>query len=168
MPEFNQITAGTFCRELVCGIEPFEDLLESWGLTEEQYRALRQNKWFQKEIIAAVQEVKDLGPNSAFIMRCRAVADETLPQILNIIQNDRVDPKVRIDAYKQITDLGRLSPPKDTGSHASGPSVTFNFGAGLEGIPSSLTITPLKDITPPEPACLSPKTESGITPQLQP
>lgn len=142
MPQFNQITAGTFCRELVCGLEPLEDLLQSWQLTEADYASLRKNEWFQKELVAAVADVRDLGPNSAFIMKCRAVADETLGEILGIIQNERTDPKVRVDAFKEITSLARLGPPKGENQKDGGPVVTFHFGAGLKHAPETLTITP--------------------------
>jgi hypothetical protein len=148
MPTFNQITAGVFCRELVCGLEPLDDLLTSWGLSEDDYQSLRKNEWFQKELLAAVADVRDLGPNSAFIMKCRAIADETLGPILEIIQNTRNDPKVRIDAFKQITDLARLGPPKGESGREGGPSVVFNFGAGLKNAPETLTINPDPTLLP--------------------
>jgi len=141
MPTFTQFTAGQFCRELACGIEPLDELLSSWNLTPEDYQQLRHNKWFQKELITAVEEVKDLGPQSAYIMKCRAIAEETLGEVLKIIKNERVDPAVRMGAYKQITDLGRLAAPKTDGQRGGGgPSVVFHFGEGLKFAPAVLEV----------------------------
>lgn len=139
MPTFNRITVGVFCRELVCGLEPLSDLLDSWELTEEDYERLRQNEWFQKEVKAAVEDVRNMGPNSTFIMKCRGIAEETLGEVLEIIKNPRADARTRLDAFKLITEQGRLGPPKDA-ANQGGPSVVFNFGPGLTGIPDVLTV----------------------------
>lgn len=140
MPKLDQFNVGQFCRELACGIDGIDDVLDTWELTHDQYLELRQNPWFQKELISAVDEIKTLGPNSAFIMKCRTVAETTLPEIFNIIKNERVDPAVRVSAYKQITDLGRLAAPKTEAQPLSGPSVVFNFGPGMPGLPTTLEI----------------------------
>ncbi len=155
MPSLNQFNVGHFCRDLACGIDDLQEVLDDWEVTPERYAELRKNTWFQKELLAAVADIKDLGPNSAFIMKCRAVAEETLGDVYQIIRDARIDPAVRVSAYKQVTELGRLAAPKSEGGGGGGPSVTFNFGPGISGVPETLTISPSEECSTP--------TESGPT-----
>ncbi len=143
MPVLTQVTAGAFCRELVTGLEPLPELLQSWQITPAQYDALRRNEWFQKELRAAVADVRDMGPDSTFIMRCKVLSEEFLGDVLGMMKSASTPPDVRARLFETITDLARLKPSKASpaaGSGGFGPQVTFNFGAGLKGVPESLTI----------------------------
>ena len=144
MPTLTQITAGSFCRELVAGLEPLPDLLKSWNMTDKEYQSLRRNEWFQKELKAAVSDVRDMGPDSTFIMRCKVLSETFLEDIVGMMQNTTTPPDVKARLFDTVTDLARLTPQKNNSSIPSGnqgPQVVFNFGAGLEGVPKSLSVT---------------------------
>lgn len=144
MPKLNNITMGSFAKELVLGLEPLDDLLQSWELTQEQYEDLRTNPNFHKELLQATEEVRALGPDAGFIMRAKILSEDFLETIVGLMGNSSVPAEVKVNIFKHITDLARLQPAKNVQQNngQSGPSVIFNFGAGMPGIPEVLTIKP--------------------------
>jgi hypothetical protein len=141
MPTLTNITVGQFCRELVCGLDELPDLLAEWGLTDQDYRDLRKNLWFQKELKAAVDEVRELGPDSTFIVRCKILSELFLENVVGMM-GDRLTPaEVKASLFKQVTELARLHVSKNQiNSGFAGPLVTFTFGDGMPGMPKTITV----------------------------
>ena len=61
MPVLTTVTVGAFVRELVCGLDTLPALLDTWGLTQEEFEQLRRGEAFQKELRTAVNDVRDMG-----------------------------------------------------------------------------------------------------------
>lgn len=153
MPVLTNVTVGQFCREMVCGLEPLPQLFESWGIDEETYLALRKNEFFQKELKAAVAEVKDMGPDSTFIVRCKVLSETFLTDMIGLMSDRMTPAEVKLGLFKQITELARLHAPKSTPGQQNGPAgplVTFTFGPGMPGLPEKLVISsPVQEIEGP-------------------
>lgn len=147
MPKVTATSIGSFCRELVLQLEPIEDLLKSWELTPETYAELRKSTFFQNELRSAVAEVREMGPDAGFIARCKLLAEDSLQNMVDLMQHAHTPPEVKVKLFDTFTDLGRLKPVKQAagGSAADGgqrgPQVVFNFGAGMRGLPTSMEVT---------------------------
>lgn len=143
MPNITAVTMGQFARELCLQLEPLEDLLASWNLTSEQYEALRKSTFFQNELKAAVKEVREMGPDAGFIARAKILSETFLTDVVKMMQTPGVDPAVKIAIFKHITELARLTPPRNSPDRAQGPvgpQVVFQFGPGMPGVPNAITI----------------------------
>lgn len=148
MSKLTAITIGQFARELVLQLEPLDDLLKSWELSEVEFEKLRTSEFFQNELRNAVKEVREMGPDAGFITRAKILSEEFLQNVVDLMTSTTTPPEVKVNIFKHITDLARLQPAKGAAYAApSGPQVIFNFGKDMPGVPEVLTIIPEK-ITP--------------------
>lgn len=153
MPKLSPVTMGSFAKELVLAIEPLPDLLKSWELTNEEYETLRANPNFHKELLQATEEVRAMGPDAGFIMRAKILSEDFLEDIVCLMGDKNTPAETRVAIFKHITELARLQPPKNlpNGNYGPiGPSVVFNFGAGMPGVPQTLTVKPDLQLLPAE------------------
>ena len=144
MPTLTKATLGSFCKELVLQLEPLPNFLQSWELTEDDYERLRRSEFFQNEMKAAVEEVRSMGPDAGFIARCKILSEDFLPKMVQLMEAPTTSPDVKVSLFDKFTDLARLKPSKQTQTDntVKGPLVTFNFGAGMPGMPTSIDVTP--------------------------
>lgn len=146
MPSITKLTLGTFCRELVLQLEPLPDLLKSWEMTDADYATLRKSEFFQHELTNAVQEVQAMGPDAGFIQRCKILAEESLGNMVGIMNDKITPPETKVKLFDTFTELGRLKPQKQSVNAQQaengprGTQVVFNFGVGMPGLPTTLEV----------------------------
>lgn len=142
MPTLNTVTQGAFCRELVCGLDDLDTILNDWGLTKQEFLELKRGEAFQKELMAAVDDVRAMGPDSTFIVRCKVLSEMFLENVVGMMGDRMVPAEVKASLFKHVTELARLQPPKNSPQTQgpAGPLVTFTFGPGMPGMPEKLVV----------------------------
>lgn len=135
MPLLSPTTLGKFCREIAGGLSPLDVLLREWGLSSDEYARLRESPGYKHEMQVIVQEMQELGPDAGYIYRMKALSEEFIADIVNIMRDPGTGPGTKVELIKFCADLARLkekpTPAGQQNALPRGPSVVFNFGPGL-------------------------------------
>lgn len=148
MPLLSPTSLGKFCREIAGGLSPLDVLLREWGLSPEDYTRLRESPGYKHEMQVIVQEMQELGPDAGYIYRMKALSEEFIADIVGIMRDPSTGAGTKVELIKFCADLARLKEKPQAAAAQGGPrgpSVVFNFGAGLPI--QSMTLIP--DAPPP-------------------
>ena len=137
------------------GIQSFEDILRMYDIPEEDAGELTAHPVFQQRLLLARDAVETDG--TAFFARCRLLAGQTMPAMINLIQDPATPATVQLEAWKTLVKYGRLEPqPKEQATGPSGPQLTLTIIApnGETGFSAALNTSPGQtyDVEPEPPA----------------
>ncbi len=129
-------TLGKFCREIAAGLSPLPILLAEWGVSQAEYERIRTSDGYQQEMRVIVAEMQELGADAGYIYRMKSLSEEFITDIVEIMRSPNTSAATKVDLIKFCADLARLKEKplptgKDVAQAPRGPSVVFNFGAGL-------------------------------------
>lgn len=117
--------------ELVAKLVPAKDVLDKYGITEEEFAVMAKSKEFQLKM----QEAKALWNSQTNTLerirvKTQMQLEDALPELTRIASNPTTSPKDRIEAVKQISKLaGAEIKPVDEGPAAGSTfSITINLG----------------------------------------
>lgn len=122
---------GSLALDLALETAPLEDILRAYDLTAAEFHETEKNVAFQNELRLVRERIESMGDNGGFILRARAIAEATLPTMMNLIQSSDTEPAVKASIFKTLTELARLdfksdpNPPKS--ATAAGPTFQINF-----------------------------------------
>lgn len=130
------------------GIQPFEDILRMYDIPEEEADELTIHPVFQQRLLLAKDAVETDG--TAFFARCRLLAGQTMPTMVNMIQDPSTPASVQLDAWRTLVKYGRLEPqPKEQSAGPGGPQLTLTIIApnGETAFTTAMTPTQPKRIS---------------------
>lgn len=108
------------------GVQSFEDILRMYDIPLEAADDLTAHPVFQQRLLLAKDAVETDG--TAFFARCRLLAGQTMPAMINLIQDPATPAPVQLEAWRTLVKYGRLEPqPKEQQSGASGPQLTLTI-----------------------------------------
>lgn len=108
------------------GIQSFEDILRMYDIPEEDAGELTAHPVFQQRLLLARDAVETDG--TAFFARCRLLAGQTMPSMIDLIQDPATPATVQLEAWKTLVKYGRLEPqPKEQTAGPTGPQLTLTI-----------------------------------------
>ena len=108
------------------GIQSFEDILRMYDIPEEDAGELTAHPVFQQRLLLSRDAVETDG--TAFFARCRLLAGQTMPAMINLIQDPATPATVQLEAWKTLVKYGRLEPqPKEQAAGPTGPQLTLTI-----------------------------------------
>lgn len=145
MPTLMPTTLGKFCREIAGGLSPLPILLREWDLSDAEYERIKTSDGYKSEMLTIVAEMQEMGADAGYIYRMKALSEEFITDLVTIMRDPTTGAGTKVDIIKFVADLARLKekPPSAAEMKAAGPrgpTVVFNFGAGLPI--KSMTIVP--------------------------
>jgi hypothetical protein len=130
------------------GVRPYDDLLTMFEIDQEDAEALQSHPVFQQRLLLAKDAVETDG--TAFFARCRILAGQTMPAMINLINDTGTPASVQLEAWKSLVKYGRLEPPPPNQqvSSSSGPSLTLTIIApnGELGFNAEINPAPVGNI----------------------
>ena len=131
------------------GVQPMEEILAMYEISEEDAEELQANPTFTQRLLLAKDAVETDG--TAFFARCRILAGQTMPAMVNLINDSATPASVQLEAWKTLVKFGRLEPqPKEAIAGPTGPQLTLTIIApnGETAFSTALTSNqpPLKQI----------------------
>ena len=122
--------------------EELESLLTRYDLTGEQLDAIVSRRDFKIDFTEWQRKLTTEG--HTFRMKLKAMAEEFLPYIHNVIRSEFTPPSVKVDAFKYITKTAGLEPVKEEGEEG-GQKVVIEIKNFMTGnSPQQINITPIK------------------------
>lgn len=134
MPTLTPTTLGQFCRELAIQLSPLPTLLTEWGLTPEQFTILQNSAGYKHEITVITNEMLELGPDAGYVYRMKALSEIFIKDVVQIMQDPETPRSTKVELIKFCAEMARVKEkvvPAGQQVLNRGPSVVFNFGAGL-------------------------------------
>jgi hypothetical protein len=128
------------------GVRPFDEILTMFEIAPEDGEALQEHPVFQQRLLLARDAVETDG--TAFFARCRILAGQTMPAMLNLINDSGTPASVQLDAWKTLVKYGRLEPMPPTQQATVGPQLTLTivapggemgFNAELNALPPAVS-----------------------------
>lgn len=108
------------------GVQSFDDILKMYDIPEEAADDLTAHPVFQQRLLLAKDAVETDG--TAFFARCRLLAGQTMPNMVDLIQDASTPATVQLEAWRTLVKYGRLEPqPKEQAAGASGPQLTLTI-----------------------------------------
>lgn len=132
------------------GVRPFDEILTMFEIAPEDGEALQEHPIFQQRLLLARDAVETDG--TAFFARCRILAGQTMPAMLNLINDSGTPASVQLDAWKTLVKYGRLEPLPPTQQATVGPQLTLTIVApgGEMGFNAELNaLSPAVSAQPP-------------------
>ncbi len=128
------------------GIQSFEDILRMYEIPQEDADDLTAHPVFQQRLLLARDAVETDG--TAFFARCRLLAGQTMPSMINLIQDPATPATVQLEAWKTLVRYGRLEPqPKEQSAGPSGPQLTLTIIAPNGDTAFSTAMQPISGTT---------------------
>lgn len=158
MPTLTSTTLGRFCRELAGGLDDVHTLLDEWGVKPEEFAAMQASPAFVHEMKVVQAEMAELGNDAGYIYRMKSLSESLLPEFIELLKNAATTPSLKFEMIKWAAEMARLKEkPVRAGEMAGprGPSVVFQFGAGLPV--QTVTVRQVED-EPPAPLAPVPLT----------
>jgi hypothetical protein len=109
------------------GVRPYDELLTMFEIDQEDADDLQAHPVFQQRLLLARDAVETDG--SAFFARCRILAGQTMPAMINLINDTGTPASVQLEAWKSLVKYGRLEPPppNQQAANTGGPSLTLTI-----------------------------------------
>lgn len=108
------------------GVRPYHEILTMFEISEEDADALQAHPVFQQRLLLAKDAVETDG--TAFFARCRILAGQTMPAMINLINDAGTPASVQLEAWKALVKFGRLEPqPQAQNQAAAGPQLTLTI-----------------------------------------
>jgi hypothetical protein len=117
--------------DLAIGVSTFDEVCAVYGVDPEWLREQADDPLFQRRVAIAKQAVEDDG--RAFKARCRTVASDLLPHVIQLMKDPDTAASVQLDAFKTLAKLGDLEPVKADPRSAGGGTVLNLTIIGPEG-----------------------------------
>lgn len=119
-------TDARLILELVSGIDPPAEIMQRYGLTEEQLKAKLRSPGFRSAYQEAARVWKS-SPNvkERIRMRAGALLEDSLQDIFLIIKNVSLPASQRLEATKQLGQLSQTINPKE--QQGTGAAFTINI-----------------------------------------
>lgn len=140
---------NAFCYDLVFADMKYPDVCKSYGITDTHLLDMLCNPKFADRLKACKKEVKELGPNAAFVLSARAEAATHIQTLSNIASHAAINAGVRVRAIESLVRFADLDPSTQKADKAgtnSGVMVQFVIGGGLLGSDTStINVTPLSN-----------------------
>lgn len=116
-------------QELVLRTAPEEEVLKAYKLSHYQFKRLQQTPQYQEQFKKVSEYVRGLGPNASFVLKARALAEDQIGTIGNIVSDIKTDPAVRVQMMKELVKWGGLFNEKEGATNVGGGvNISFNFG----------------------------------------
>ena len=120
------------------------------GLTEDELHAIVARMDFRRELSDWQRQLVTSG--HSFRLKLRAMAEEFLPKLHQILDSDMTAPSVKVDAFKYITRCAELEPTKEElqgDSAAGGNKIVIEIKHYTPDTPSTtIDITPIRPSPP--------------------
>lgn len=114
--------------EIALRVAPLREICEAYGITRDQWAALRQDPVFRRDLAAAVEHVKKEGANVK--LKAQLQCEELLKTSWGMI-HDRtgvIPPSVRADLIKHTFRVaGLIEPPSGTVNNAPTMNIQINL-----------------------------------------
>jgi hypothetical protein len=93
--------------------------------------------------------MQEMGADAGYVYRMKSLSEEFLAEIVRIMQHADTSTGTKVDLIKFCADMARLKEKPTTAANQEanrprGPSVIFNFGAGLPI--KSMTLVPEAEV----------------------
>lgn len=114
--------------EIALRVAPLRDICEAYGITKDQWAALRKDPIFQRDLSAAVEHVKKEGANVK--LKAQLQCDELLKTSWRMIHDTSgaTPPSVRADLIKHTYRVaGLIEPPSGAASNAPTMNIQINL-----------------------------------------
>ncbi len=134
MPLLTPVSLGQFCRELAIQLSPLPTLLQEWNLTPEQFAILQNSAGYKHEITVIANEMAELGPDAGYVYRMKALSEIFIKDVVQIMNDTETPRSTKVELIKFCAEMARVKEkvlPANQQLQNRGPSVVFNFGAGL-------------------------------------
>ena len=106
--------------------EEMELVRQKYDYTPETFSYLMERPDFRREL--ADWQRRFITEGNSFKLKLRAMAEDFLPTMHKIMHSELSAPSVKVDAFKYITRVSGLEPPKDeSGGKDSGAKITINI-----------------------------------------
>jgi hypothetical protein len=102
--------------------EEVETTRIKYSLTPEEFDYIFNLPLFKREYAEWRQRL--IAEGNSFKLKLRAMSEEFLPTLHDILHSDTTAPSVKVDAFKYITKVAELEPPKETQGEAQGKQQT--------------------------------------------
>jgi len=134
MPVLTTTTLGRFCREVAGGLDDIDVLLREWQVTPEEFELIKETPAFKHEMAVVVQEMQEMGTDAGYVFRMKSLAEELLPDVVRMAKAAETPTSQKFEIIRWVSEMARLKEKPAKNSDAQGPrgpSVIFQFGAGL-------------------------------------
>lgn len=111
--------------DLALGIEPLEDILTRYGLSEVQYNRLVEVPTFRRDLGMTMREVRENG--LSFHKKAAVQAESYLQDVDDIVQDKSVAASVRLSAITSCVLWGKLLPKEEKGEAQGGTQVNLQI-----------------------------------------
>lgn len=111
--------------DLAFGIDDLQDILLRYGLTQEAFNALSDNKIFRRELALTMRELREDG--LTFARKARFQAEAYLEVIDTIVYDDAVAPSVKLEAIKSTVQWGGLIQKEQKSESANATQINVNI-----------------------------------------
>jgi hypothetical protein len=112
--------------DMALALDPVEDVLERYGLNDQQWDLLQDNPAFRLDLARTRKELAESG--LSFKRKAATQAEMYLMDMDQLMQDKDVAPGTKVDIFKTCAKLGELEPKKDReGSDVSAPSVNVQI-----------------------------------------
>ena len=117
-------------HDIACCVtdEDLESVLLKHGITEQDYETFSESGDFRREYSEWQQRL--IGEGNSFRMKARALAEEGLPTMHQLMHSEQTAPSVRADIFKYLTKVAELEPEKKdptSSSNHGGPRVVVQI-----------------------------------------
>jgi len=123
--------SNAFMSELASGLYPADEVPSRFGYSDTQLRTLLNQGWFKAKLREA-KSVWSSNNNAPERVRIKAAmaAEETLLDIVRIVQNEDVPPAPRISAHQHIARLGGVETTATQQEGSAAFRVVINLPTG--------------------------------------
>jgi hypothetical protein len=119
----------TFPVEIALRTAPLQKICEGYGISHDEWLALKEDPVFRADLAAAVELVKKDG--MSFKLKAKMQSEELLKTSWRMIHshNDEVPASVRADLLKfTVRAAGLAEPAEKAGSNANNLQININLG----------------------------------------
>ncbi len=97
------------------------------------FEEIKQSPAFKHEMAVVLQEMQDMGSDAGYIYRMKSLSESLLPDFVKMVTSNDTPTGTKFEMIKWAAEMARLKekPAKTAAELPRGPSVIFQFGAGL-------------------------------------
>lgn len=99
--------APQFVAMLAAGVHPTQDVLTSFGVTNDQYARLQEHPAFRELLARFTMEYQEKGVSAQ--LKAALSVELLIPVMYSLAVNDQVDPKERKSIFDSLMKLANLS-----------------------------------------------------------
>jgi hypothetical protein len=115
--------------ELVAGIAPLPDILRRWTMTFDGLKEKLRDPLFRSMVNETRKIWKsELNTKERIRIKAQLLVEDSLLEIFQIVADKEVSPQARVDAFKNLANIGDLNEKEKNPQAAERVTININLG----------------------------------------